>query len=57
MKSDDFKLLADIIGETNGYLKTYLLSIVYPNATESELDVLRSKLNLMYPKLVAEANK
>ena len=57
MNNDDFRLLADIIGETNGYLKTYLLSVVYPDATESELDVLRSKLNLMYPKLVAESNK
>ena len=57
MKSDDFKLLADIIGNTNGYLKEYLLSVVYPDATESQLDELRSKLNAMYPKLVAESEK
>ena len=57
MKSDDFKLLADIIGSTNGYLKEYLLSVVYPDATESQLDELRSKLNAMYPKLVAESEK
>lgn len=57
MKSDDFKLLADIVGNTNGHLKRYVLSVAYPEANESELDALERRLNRMYLELVAEANK
>lgn len=54
MDKQDLILLSDILGNTNGHLKRYILSVVYPGIKEDELDKMESRLNVMYVKVRKE---
>lgn len=47
-------LIKDIFGETNGYLKQYILSVVYPCADEATVEALVRKMSTIYMKLKRE---